>query len=341
MSSQTLSRSNSLRSVESTPRELLIISNTKRSSKQKILLNPKTNQDFSRFLQDLGNTVQLEYPPITALFTSQSPYKKVESYSQLIRDCKLNEAFIACGQEGKPRELNQNDTETPKNQSKRSYLQQYKANKQAIQPKRDRWESEEIPQTRNRPAESIQTNLLKAEINGRTRNFLAPIALTEQANFTRPSKRLKLDWVYGMNTSTKHPLHVLSTGELVYSVANIAVVYDRKKSNQKFFTGHNMPITCLSVHPDPLQPYVATVQSIKPVIKIWDARSMATYSEIGEGILQGNISSIQFSVTGLILAVDSSDKHTLLIWDWRNKELLIRTMVSLQIILKPCKLIVY
>ncbi|CAD5119118.1 DgyrCDS7761 [Dimorphilus gyrociliatus] len=329
VTSQTLSRSNSLRSVESTPRELLIVSNTKRSSRQKIFLNPKTNQDFSRFLYDLGNTVELDYPPITALFTAQPPYKKVESYSQLLRDCKLNDAFIACGQEGKPKEFNQSDSETPRNQSKRSYLQQYKANKQAVQPKRDRWESEDTSIPKPKPNELDHTiNVLRAEINGRRRSFLIPTSLTKQANSLRPKKRLKLDWIYGMNTSSKHPLHVLSTGELVYTVANIAVVYDRKKSAQRFFTGHKMPITCLTVHPDPLQPYVATVQSVRPVIKIWDARSLAIYGEIGEGSLQGNISSIQFSVTGLMLAVDSSDKHTLFIWDWRNKELLIRTMAT-------------
>lgn len=329
--SQASSRANSIRSVNSTPRELVIISNTKRSSRQTVLLNPKTIQDFKDLLTDFGSMIDLTYPPATALFTAEPPYINVESYSQLLREFKHTTVFIVCGREGIPKEISQPEPDTPRMYPKHSYLQQFRASKQKhVSPPIERWEDVEMSMAEVTPQpHNYDYEIVRADINGQEHGFYCPKRLRDRQDPSKPAKRLKLDWVYGLNAFSKNPLHVLSTGELVYYVSNIAVVYDRKKETQRFFTAHTSPICCIALHPDNLQPYIASGQSLEPLVRIWDARSMATYSVVGEGILQGNVTSLQLSSSGLLLIVDSFDKHTLSIWDWQNNELLVRTMVSL------------
>ncbi|CAD5115485.1 DgyrCDS4453 [Dimorphilus gyrociliatus] len=274
--------------------------------------------------------VDLTYPPAIALYTAEPPYRNVESYSQLLRDLKHNTAFIVCGSEGIPKEISQIEHDASRMVPKQSYLQQFRANKQKhMSPPIDRWEDVEMSMTEVTPQPyNYEYETIRAEINGEEREFYCPKRLKDKQDLSKPAKRLKLDWVYGLNAFSRNPLHVLSTGELVYYVSNIAVVYDKKKDTQRFFTAHTSPICCIALHPDNLQPYIASGQSLEPLVRIWDARSMATYSVVGEGILQGNVTSLQLSSSGLLLIVDSSDKHTLLIWDWQNNELLVRTMIS-------------
>ena len=53
-------------------------------------------------------------------------------------------------------------------------------------------------------------------------------------------------------------LFYTQTGEIVYHVAAVGVVYNRQQNTQHFYLGHDDDILCLAIHP--LKDYVATGQ---------------------------------------------------------------------------------
>lgn len=53
-------------------------------------------------------------------------------------------------------------------------------------------------------------------------------------------------------------LFYTQTGEIVYHVAAVGVVYNRQQNTQRFYMGHDDDILCLAIHP--LKDYVATGQ---------------------------------------------------------------------------------
>lgn len=56
-------------------------------------------------------------------------------------------------------------------------------------------------------------------------------------------------------------LFYTQTGEIVYHVAAIGVVYNRQQNTQRFYMGHDDDILCLAIHP--LKDFVATGQVAK------------------------------------------------------------------------------
>lgn len=53
-------------------------------------------------------------------------------------------------------------------------------------------------------------------------------------------------------------LFYTQTGEIVYHVAAIGIVYNRQQNTQRFYMGHDDDILCLAIHP--LKDFVATGQ---------------------------------------------------------------------------------
>jgi microtubule-associated protein-like 1/2 len=64
------------------PRLLTIRNNLHRDTVQKVILNPKTTQNFDEMIKDIGSMLQVpgeEKFVVTALYTAKPPYKKVFS----------------------------------------------------------------------------------------------------------------------------------------------------------------------------------------------------------------------------------------------------------------------
>lgn len=60
---------------------------------------------------------------------------------------------------------------------------------------------------------------------------------------TAPEKKLQLQWVHGYRgLDTRKNLWVLPSGELLYFVAAVAVLYDRDEETQRHYTGHTEDI---------------------------------------------------------------------------------------------------
>uniref|UniRef100_A0A8C8SV38 EMAP like 2 n=1 Tax=Pelusios castaneus TaxID=367368 RepID=A0A8C8SV38_9SAUR len=146
-----------------------------------------------------------------------------------------------------------------------------------------------------------------------------------------PPKKLKLDWVYGYRgRDCRANLFLLPTGEIVYFVAAVAVLYSVEEQRQRHYLGHNDDIKCLAVHPDMVTMATGQVagtskdgKPLLPHVRIWDSVSLNTLHVLGLGAFDRAVSCLGFSKSnggGLLCAVDDSNEHVLSVWDWQKEQ---------------------
>ena len=114
------------------------------------------------------------------------------------------------------------------------------------------------------------------------------------------------------------------SGEIVYHVAALGIVFNKESHTQKFYDKHTDDILALSLHP--IRNFVATGQIGRdPPIHVWDIETMKTLS-ILKGEHERGICSLSFSSDGKKLAsVGLDDNHCICVWDWRKGEKLATT----------------
>uniref|UniRef100_A0A673XFV8 EMAP like 5 n=1 Tax=Salmo trutta TaxID=8032 RepID=A0A673XFV8_SALTR len=135
-----------------------------------------------------------------------------------------------------------------------------------------------------------------------------------------PGSGLKLHFIHGYRGyDCRSNLFYTQTGEIVYHVAAVGVVYNRQQNTQRFYMGHDDDILCLAIHP--LKDYVATGQVGRDSsIHIWDTEIMKPMSVL-KGFHQLGVCALDFSADGKRLAsVGLDDNHTIVLWDWRKGE---------------------
>lgn len=59
------------------PRVLTVISNMKRDSREKLILNTNSKMNFEDILNDISNMINIPNPPVKALYTENKPHLKV------------------------------------------------------------------------------------------------------------------------------------------------------------------------------------------------------------------------------------------------------------------------
>ncbi|CAE1225149.1 EML1_2 [Acanthosepion pharaonis] len=327
------------------PRVITVISNTNRELRERLILNPKTTQNFEELPLWKGR-------PVKALYTIQPPYIKVESYSQLFRDFKDHHTFLACGEE-LPLELNNQAL----SESDSSGIDSVNGFHDIRIPKRAQIHgaalpsvppiNEDLSKNRNgvpkpfsdRPF-APRTGAVRVEILGQTREFYPPTVFDAIDDGSKPDKLLTLQWVYGYRGhDTRYNLLILpSTGELVYYVGTVVVIFDRVNGIQRHYMGHTEDITCLAMHPN--QKWLATGQQAgnstqqqfqAAHIRIWDSRMLNTYAIIGLGTMKVSVCSLGFSIQSngdFLQAVDEHDLHVLRVWDWQNEKLIAQTTTT-------------
>uniref|UniRef100_A0A1A8UVV6 Echinoderm microtubule associated protein like 2 n=1 Tax=Nothobranchius furzeri TaxID=105023 RepID=A0A1A8UVV6_NOTFU len=146
-----------------------------------------------------------------------------------------------------------------------------------------------------------------------------------------PSKKLKLQWVYGYRgRDCRSNLYLLPTGEIVYFNASVVVLYNTEEQQQRHYLGHNDDVKCLSVHPDMVT--IATGQVagnskdgklLAPHVRVWDSVSLNTLHVIGMGVFDRAVTCVSFSKSngGLFLcAVDDANDHILSVWNWQKEK---------------------
>ncbi|KAM7109602.1 echinoderm microtubule-associated protein-like 5 isoform 5-T5 [Ciconia maguari] len=135
-----------------------------------------------------------------------------------------------------------------------------------------------------------------------------------------PGNSIRLHFVHGYRGyDCRSNLFYTQTGEIVYHVAAVGVVYNRQQNTQRFYLGHDDDILCLAIHP--LKDYVATGQVGRDSsIHVWDTETIKPLSVL-KGYHQYGVCAVDFSADGKRLAsVGIDDNHTIVLWDWKKGE---------------------
>lgn len=185
------------------------------------------------------------------------------------------------------------------------------------------------------PVFSAEEGYVKMFLRGRPVTMYMPKDQVESYNLEAkvelPAKRLKLEWVYGYRgRDCRTNLYLLPTGETVYFIASVVVLYNVEEQLQRHYTGHNDDVKCLAVHPDKIT--IATGQvagtskdgkQLPPHVRVWDSVTLNTLHVIGMGYFDRAVTCVAFSKSnggGSLCAVDDSNDHVLSIWDWQKEE---------------------
>eukprot|EP00054_Salpingoeca_dolichothecata_P013448 m.75103 g.75103 ORF g.75103 m.75103 type:complete len:757 (-) comp20486_c0_seq1:26-2296(-) len=169
--------------------------------------------------------------------------------------------------------------------------------------------------------------MCEVEVNG-TRVVHPKPFLPPEDGPPQPDKTLSLSFVYGyQGIRSRSNLFDLATGELVYLVDAIAVLFHVEEHTQRFYTEHTEEIRCLAVHPDGVT--MATGDTLvnlnaSPEVRVWSGKTLSTESCFGKGVFKKGVGSVAFSVSRpyLLACVDESNRHTVTIWKWASGTLL-------------------
>ncbi|KAM4599415.1 echinoderm microtubule-associated protein-like 6 isoform 3-T3 [Fundulus diaphanus] len=135
-----------------------------------------------------------------------------------------------------------------------------------------------------------------------------------------PDQGLRLQFVHGYRGyDCRNNLFYTQSGEVVYHVAAVAVVYNRQLHSQRFYLGHDDDILSLSVHP--LKDYAATGQVGRdPAVHVWDVQTLKCLSLL-RGHHQRGVCALDFSADGkTLVSVGVDEGHSMVVWDWKRGE---------------------
>ncbi|XP_077946066.1 echinoderm microtubule-associated protein-like 1 isoform X6 [Gasterosteus aculeatus] len=160
-----------------------------------------------------------------------------------------------------------------------------------------------------------------------------------EARAELPGNKLKLDWVYGYRgRDCRSNLYLLPTGETVYFIASVVVLFNVDEQLQRHYTGHTDDIKCLAVHPDKIT--IATGQvagtssdgkQLAPHVRVWDSVSLNTLHVLGAGFFDRALVCLAFSKSNggnTLCVVDDSNDHVLSVWDWQREDRLAEVKCS-------------
>ncbi|XP_046965467.1 echinoderm microtubule-associated protein-like CG42247 [Vanessa cardui] len=320
-------------------RVIRIINNMDHSIQCRVLLNLRTTQPFEEVLEDLGQVLKMSGAKRMYTITGQ----EVRSFSQLRNEFADVETFYL-GTAMVPSALSPGISaplpiESPIRRSRS------RGNVAALPVSEDtrgrRARSKSRPRVLYAPEGEIIRNsdytlleVLKEEpirvtIRGLRRTFYPPIHHAPIDN-TPPEKKMQLEWVYGYRgADSRRNLWVLPTGELLYYVAAVAVMYDRDEESQRHYIGHTEDIQCMELHPS--RELVASGQRAgrgrraQAHVRIWSTDTLQTLHVFGMAEFEAGVSAVAFSQLNggsYVLAVDAGRESILSVWQWQWGHLL-------------------
>uniref|UniRef100_A0A673B903 EMAP like 4 n=1 Tax=Sphaeramia orbicularis TaxID=375764 RepID=A0A673B903_9TELE len=203
------------------------------------------------------------------------------------------------------------------------------------------------PQTPHlqRSTQSDKGNHIKMFMRGRPITMYIPsdVENYEDVRTELPSERLKLEWVYGYRgRDCRANVYLLPTGEIVYFIASVVVLFNYEERTQRHYLGHTDCVKCLAIHPDKIR--IATGQiagvdkdgrALQPHVRIWDSVSLSTLQVIGLGTFERGVGSLAFSKdSGHHLSViDDCNDHMLTVWDWQKKSKIAEIKTTNEVVL--------
>uniref|UniRef100_A0A8C7ZIA1 EMAP like 3 n=1 Tax=Oryzias sinensis TaxID=183150 RepID=A0A8C7ZIA1_9TELE len=185
---------------------------------------------------------------------------------------------------------------------------------------------------------------IKMFIRGRPITMYVPsnIQNYDDLKMELPLERLELDWFpdWVVNLSVilatrldygyrgrdgRANLYFLPTGEAVYFIACVIVLYHIKDSTQRHYRKHTDCVRSLALHPDKVRVASGQMAGVdkdgKPLqscVHIWDSNTLVTLQQIGLGTFQRGVGSLAFSSAdsgGFLCVIDDSTEHMLSVWD--------------------------
>ncbi|GCB73893.1 hypothetical protein scyTo_0002975 [Scyliorhinus torazame] len=187
-------------------------------------------------------------------------------------------------------------------------------------------------QSSRRGAYSQEGDMIKMFMRGRPITMYIPSDVTnyDEMKSELSSEKLKLEWVYGYRgRDCRSNIYLLPTGEIIYFIASVVVLYNVEERTQRHYLGHTDCVKCLAVHPDKIK--IATGQiagvdkdgrPLQPHVRVWDSVSLATLQIIGLGTFERGVGSLAFSKADSgthLCVVDDSNEHMLTVWEWQKK----------------------
>ncbi|KAM4729575.1 echinoderm microtubule-associated protein-like 4 isoform 2-T2 [Anableps anableps] len=196
------------------------------------------------------------------------------------------------------------------------------------------------------PVVSQEGNAIKMFMRGRPITMFIPsdVENYDDVRAELPPERLKLEWVYGYRgRDCRANVYLLPTGEIVYFIASVAVLFNYEERTQRHYLGHTDCIKCLAIHPDKIR--IATGQiagvdkdgrALQPHVRVWDSVSLSTLQVIGLGTFERGVGSLAFSKadSGQHLSViDDCNDHMLTVWDWQKKSKIAEIKTTTDVVL--------
>ncbi|XP_038154239.1 echinoderm microtubule-associated protein-like 4 isoform X2 [Cyprinodon tularosa] len=196
------------------------------------------------------------------------------------------------------------------------------------------------------PVVSQEGNAIKMFMRGRPITMFIPsdVENYDDVRTELPPERLKLEWVYGYRgRDCRANVYLLPTGEIVYFIASVAVLFNYEERTQRHYLGHTDCIKCLAIHPDKIR--IATGQiagvdkdgrALQPHVRVWDSVSLSTLQVIGLGTFERGVGSLAFSKadSGQHLGViDDCNDHMLTVWEWQKKSKIAEIKTTTDVVL--------
>ncbi|XP_044731561.1 echinoderm microtubule-associated protein-like CG42247 isoform X2 [Chrysoperla carnea] len=328
----------------SSGRVIRIINNMDHTVQCRVLLNLRTSQPFEEVLEDLGQVLKMN--GAKRMYTVQG--QEVRSFSQLRNEfADVDTFYLGVGSIGNGGSAIVSSsaaallTSPVRRSRSRAGVAAAPQVVEDMSGKQRRARSKSRPRVLYAPdGEIIRGNdytlleVLKEEpirvtIRGLRRTFYPPIHHAPVDN-SPPEKKMQLEWVYGYRgTDSRRNLWVLPTGELLYFVAAVAVMYDRDEETQRHYVGHTEDIQCMDLHPS--REMVASGQragrnrKTQAHIRIWSTETLQTLYVFGMGEFEIGVAAVAFSQLNggaYVLAVDGGRESILSVWQWQWGHLL-------------------
>nr|XP_034176103.1 echinoderm microtubule-associated protein-like CG42247 isoform X2 [Osmia lignaria] len=315
----------------SSGRVIRIVNNHDHTVQCRVLLNLRTSQPFEEVLEDLGQVLKMN--GAKRMFTVSG--QEVRSFSQLRNEfADVDTFYLGTGSGiGMAGAVTASPARRSRSRGPPTVVEDIGRQRRARSKSRPRAlyapDSDVVRVNDYSVVEVLRDEPARVTIRGLRRSFYPPSHLPPVDN-SPPDKKLQLEWVYGYRgTDTRRNLWVLPSGELLYYVAAVAVLFDREENAQRHYVGHTEDITCMEVHPS--RELVASGQKAgrhrkaQPHVRIWSTETLLTLYVFGMTEFQMGVSALAFSQLNggsYVLAVDAGREAILSVWQWQWGHLL-------------------
>uniref|UniRef100_A0A8C2HDI1 EMAP like 3 n=1 Tax=Cyprinus carpio TaxID=7962 RepID=A0A8C2HDI1_CYPCA len=113
-------------------------------------------------------------------------------------------------------------------------------------------------------------------------------------------------------------LYLLPSGEAVYFIACVVVLYHIRNQTQRHYQKHT---DCVRVASGQTAGVDKDGKPLQPFVHIWDSKTLVTLQQIGLGTFERGVGALAFSSSDngtFLCVIDDSNEHMISVWDWNK-----------------------